>query len=280
MSVTADYLGMALKLEDLDGENVAYFKHCAEHSFHLQQCGDCKLLRYPPTTACPWCMSRDAQWVPVEGKGAVHSYTEVHHAIQPAFRAHVPYLILLVDLDTQKGKPTTEEALRVVRLTRPDVLLLDLAMLRRDGVDTLSDLPPDATRVILLTVAMDAEHILRAVQLGARGVVSKESPTQFLIDGIRRVMEGKYVIGSDVVDDFAQVLSCLTAAPPRPYGLTPRELEIAAAVADGEGNREVAQRLSISPQTVKRHLMRVFDKTGVSTRLELALFAIDHGLKK
>jgi len=173
-----------------------------------------------------------------------------------------------------------EEALRIVCEMHPDVLLLDLAMPGRDGVDTLSDLPPDATRVILLTVAMDAEHILRAVQLGARGVVSKESPTQFLIDGIRRVMEGKYVIGSDVVDDFAQVLSCLTAAPPRPYGLTPRELEIAAAVADGEGNREVAQRLSISPQTVKRHLMRVFDKTGVSTRLELALFAIDHGLKK
>jgi len=173
-----------------------------------------------------------------------------------------------------------EEALRVVRLMRPDVLLLDLAMLRRDGVDTLSDLPPDATRVILLTAAMDAEHVLRAVQLGARGVVSKESPTQFLIDGIRRVMEGKYVIGSDVVDDFAQVLSRLTAAPLRPYGLTARELEIATAVANGECNREVAQRLSISPQTVKGHLTRIFDKTGVSTRLELALFAIDHGLKK
>jgi two-component system, NarL family, nitrate/nitrite response regulator NarL len=173
-----------------------------------------------------------------------------------------------------------EEALRVVRLTRPDVLLLDLAMLRRDGVDTLSDFPPDATRVILLTAAMDAEHVLLAVQLGARGVVSKESPTQFLIDGIRSVMEGKYVIGSDVVDDFAQVLSRLTAVPLRPYGLTPRELEIATAVANGECNREVAQRLSISPQTVKGHLTRIFDKTGVSTRLELALFAIDHGLKK
>ena len=75
MPIKADYLGMSLSIDDLDGENLAYFKHCAEHNFHLQACEDCKLLRYPPTTACPWCMSRQAKWVPVEGKGAVHSYT-------------------------------------------------------------------------------------------------------------------------------------------------------------------------------------------------------------
>ncbi len=62
-----------------------------------------------------------SKWMPVEGKGAVHSYTEVHHAIQPAFKAHTPYLVLLVDLDTQKGKPTADEALRVIgNLTTPD----------------------------------------------------------------------------------------------------------------------------------------------------------------
>ena len=121
MAIKADYLGMPLSLDDLDGENLAYFKHCAAHDFHLQQCEACNLLRYPPTTACPWCMSPKAKWVPVEGKGAVHSYTEVHHAIQPAFKAHTPYLILLVDLDTQKGKPTEHEALRVVgNLATPD----------------------------------------------------------------------------------------------------------------------------------------------------------------
>jgi uncharacterized OB-fold protein len=59
-------------------------------------------------------MSPQSNWVPVEGKGTVHSYTEVHHAIQPAFKAHAPYLVLLVDLDTQKGKPSEHDALRVV----------------------------------------------------------------------------------------------------------------------------------------------------------------------
>ena len=137
MSITADYLGMGLRLDELDGENVAYFKHCAGHSFHLQQCGECKLLRYPPTTACPWCMSREAKWAPVEGKGAVHSYTEVHHAIQPAFRDHVPYLILLVDLDTQKAKPTADEALRVMgNLATSDGKLAPPDMVKRVGIGT------------------------------------------------------------------------------------------------------------------------------------------------
>ncbi len=87
MGIQATYLGMPLDLNDLDVENLAFFKHCAAHDFHLQKCSACGLLRYPPTTACPWCMSPRSEWVAVEGKGAVHSYTEVHHAIQPAFKA-------------------------------------------------------------------------------------------------------------------------------------------------------------------------------------------------
>lgn len=137
VSIKADYLGMPLSLDDLDGENLAYFKHCAAHDFHLQQCEVCSLLRYPPTTACPWCMSPKAKWVPVEAKGTVHSYSEVHHAIQPAFKAHTPYLILLVDLDTQKGKPTEHEALRVVgNLATPDGRLAPPEIVKQVGIGT------------------------------------------------------------------------------------------------------------------------------------------------
>ena len=75
--------------------------------------------------------------MPVEGKGAVHSYTEVHHAIQPAFKAHTPYLVLLVDLDTQKGKPTEHEALRVVgNLATPDGKLAPPEMVKKVGIGT------------------------------------------------------------------------------------------------------------------------------------------------
>jgi uncharacterized protein len=137
MAIKADYLGMPLSIDDLDGENLAYFKYCAEHDFRLQLCETCDLLRYPPTTACPWCMRAEAQWVPVAGKGAVHSYTEVHHAIQPAFKAHTPYLVLLVDLDTQKGKPTEHEALRIVgNLTTPDGTLASPELVKRVGIGT------------------------------------------------------------------------------------------------------------------------------------------------
>lgn len=137
MGIQGDYLGMPLDINDLDTENLAFFGHCAAHAFHLQKCHACHLLRYPPTTACPWCSSPKSDWVPVDARGAVHSYTEIHHAIQPAFKRHTPYMVLLVDLDTQKGKPTEHEALRVVgNLVTPDGELAPPEMVRRVGIGT------------------------------------------------------------------------------------------------------------------------------------------------
>ena len=137
MTITANYLGMPLDISGLDTENLEYFRHCAAHAFHLQACSACNLIRYPPTTACPWCASPDARWVPVDGRGAVHSYTEVHHAIQPSFKKHTPYLILMVDLDTQKGVPSPEEAIRVVgNLATPDGVLAPPDMVRKVGIGT------------------------------------------------------------------------------------------------------------------------------------------------
>jgi uncharacterized OB-fold protein len=137
MSIQGNYLGMSLSIDDLDKENLAYFAHCAQHAFHLQKCDDCGMLRYPPTTGCPWCASPRATWTAVEGKGAVHSYEEVHHAIQPAFKTHTPYMVLLVDLDTQKGQPSEHEALRVVgNLTTPDGTLAPPDLVRQVGIGT------------------------------------------------------------------------------------------------------------------------------------------------
>ena len=137
MAIQGNYLDMTLSIEDLDHENLTYFKYCAQHDFHLQKCDDCGLLRYPPTTGCPWCASPRATWTAVEPKGEVHSYEEVHHAIQPAFKAHTPYMVLLVDLDTQKGQPSPFEALRVVaNLTTADGVLAPAAMVRSVGIGT------------------------------------------------------------------------------------------------------------------------------------------------
>ena len=170
------------------------------------------------------------------------------------------------------------DASRIVREVNPDVMLLDVAMPRMGGVEALTTIQQDATRVILLTAAIEPSELLRAIQLGARGVVLKESATRLLIDGIHRVMDDKYVIGAGVADDRDQAVRHVGAQQKRQFGLTPRELEIVAAIVSGDSNRDIADRLAISLQTVKHHLTSIFDKTGVSTRLELALFAIRHGL--
>lgn len=137
MTVEGKYLGMNLTIDEIDGENLAYFDYCAKHDFRLQRSPKSGLLRYPPTTACPWSGDREAEWVSVAGRGAVHSYTEVHHAIQPAFRDKVPYLILLVDLDTQKAQPTEHEALRVAgNLVTPDGELAPPETVSRVGIGT------------------------------------------------------------------------------------------------------------------------------------------------
>jgi uncharacterized OB-fold protein len=137
MTIKAQYLGMPLDISELDAENLEYFRYCAHSDFRLQTCTACGLLRYPPTTTCPWCANPGARWTPVERRGTVHSYAEVHHAIQPAFREHAPYLVLLVDLDTQKGVPTTEEALRIVgNLTTADGVLAPPELVGKVGIGT------------------------------------------------------------------------------------------------------------------------------------------------
>jgi two-component system, NarL family, nitrate/nitrite response regulator NarL len=170
------------------------------------------------------------------------------------------------------------DASRIVRDVHPDVMLLDVAMPRMGGIEALTTIQQEATRVILLTAGIEPSELLRAIQLGARGVVLKDSATRSLIDGIHRVMDDKYVIGAGVADDREQAVRHLGAQRTPQFGLTSRELEVVAAVVSGDSNRDIADRLAISLQTVKHHLTNIFDKTGVSSRLELALFAIRHGL--
>src|SRR5688500_655481 len=123
------------------------------------------------------------------------------------------------------------EALRLARDVQPHILLLDVAMPRMGGLETLAAPEMQTTRVILLTAAIDPPELLRAVQLGARGVVLKESATRQLIDGIHRVMEGKFLIGTEVADDLAQAVRHLGTHKQKPYGLTAREIEIVEAIA-------------------------------------------------
>ena len=177
------------------------------------------------------------------------------------------------------------EAVKMVRQLKPEIMLLDLAMPGRTGLDALREMSTDASpvRVILLTAAAEKEQIVEALQLGARGVVLKDSATQILLKSIRAVMNGEYWVGRESVSNLVQYLRGLigssgNTARQRRYGLTPRELEIVSAVVAGYANKEIAEHFKISEDTVKHHLSNIFDKVGVSTRLELALFAVNQAL--
>lgn len=176
------------------------------------------------------------------------------------------------------------EAVRLVRELAPDVLLLDMAMPRVTGMAALQDLgEASAVRTVVLTAAIDRDDIVKAIQLGARGVVLKDAATQILFKCIRCVMEGQYWVGREGVGDLVETLRSLAAGAPdrarsTSYGLTPRELDVVGAIVGGSANRDIAQKFSISEDTVKHHLTNIFNKLGVSNRLELALFAVHHKL--
>ena len=177
------------------------------------------------------------------------------------------------------------EAVRLAESLHPDILLLDVAMPNVSGLEALETLVdlPHAPGVILLTAAIDKADIVRALQLGARGIVLKESATSMLLKAIRIVMEGGYWVGRESVSDLLLALRSLgsTAEPPRAlpvFSLTPRELQIVGLILAAAGNRKIADTLNISEKTVKHHLTNIFEKLGVSSRLELALFAAQHNL--
>jgi len=180
---------------------------------------------------------------------------------------------------------TPRDAVEAVRRHQPDLLLLDLLMPGGGGLTTLQALRQESlaagrTRTVLLTAAIERHEQLAAVALGARGIIMKESATALLFECLRAVMAGNYWLGTEAVSDL-HVAVQRRAGPrsPLPAGsLTPRELDILAALVDGASNRDIAVQFGIRPQTVKNHLSVIFDKVGVSTRLELALHALQHNL--
>ena len=138
-------------------------------------------------------------------------------------------------------------------------------------------------KIVLLTSLISTQQIIEALQIGARGIVLKDSVASDLGESLRAVLSGDYWIGGKRVVNLLSALHDLmqqAAAVPekKTYGLTPRELEVVTCIVEGCSNKDIAKQFTISEETVKRHLSNIFDKTGVSTRLELALFAISHKL--
>ena len=193
-------------------------------------------------------------------------------------------------LDEQEGFEVVgeasdgDEAITQTLETEPDILLLDVLMPRLPGIEAMRAIMngTPTVKIILLTSTITTQQIIEALQIGARGIVLKNALADHLQTSIRTVMAGDYWIGGKRVVNLVSALRDLmqqAAVPQRKtYGLTPRELEVVGCIVEGCSNRDIARQFSLSEETVKRHLSNIFDKTGVSTRLELALFAIAHQL--
>jgi two-component system, NarL family, nitrate/nitrite response regulator NarL len=180
----------------------------------------------------------------------------------------------------------SEEAVTLVSQLRPDILLLDLSMPGGSGLEALSMLAriDVAVKVVVLTAEIEREQIVRVLQLGVRGVLLKSSGADLIFKGLRTIMSGQHWVDRQTVTDLVELVRELSGSPRQgssnKFGLTKRQLEIVAAVVAGLSNRDIARKLSISEDTVKHHLTQIFSKTGVSNRLELALFAMHHQLGK
>ena len=170
----------------------------------------------------------------------------------------------------------------LIRDADPDVVLLGCTTSKRPVADTIAAATASGPRVriILLSERVDTPEVRRGLALGVRGVVLKDSAPAVLFASIRHVVTGGIWLGHARADRPDAGLKKLTAARRRSvaFGLTPREVDIIRAVVAGCSNREIAERVSISENTVKSHLTHIFNKSGASNRVELALFAAHHRL--
>ena len=114
MPAPVTYRGMSLVVPDNDSEWAEFYAHARAHRLVMRACTACGLMRYPPTHACPWCPNLGWTWHDVSGRGTIHSYEIVVHAIQPGFKDITPSPVVLVELDEQRGNPTADEGLRIV----------------------------------------------------------------------------------------------------------------------------------------------------------------------
>ena len=208
----------------------------------------------------------------------------------PIFRDGLCRLLALEeDFEVVAQAQDGRQVLDVLQQHEPDILLLDLKMPGLDGLATLQRLQiaKNKTRVIVLTASDDKNEFVQAMKLGTSGIVLKQTATELLIKSIRKVHAGEIWLDSHTTAAVMRQFSTGLEGSNGNHGngkgrerspLSTREREIVALVAQGYKNKEMAEKMFISEQTVKNHLHNIFDKLGVSDRLELALYAIHKGL--
>lgn len=201
---------------------------------------------------------------------------------QALFRAGIRMLVASQpDMDVVGEAGDGREALEVIARTRPDVVLMDIRMPVMDGLTATAELltQPNPPRVVMLTTFDLDEAAARAIQQGASGFLLKDADPEFLLAAIRTVDAGSSVIAAAATRDlFAHFTSETKPVPAQYAELTEREREIFALAARGLSNAEIAAREFLSEATVKTHVSRILGKLLLRDRVQLVVFAFEHGL--
>ena len=195
-----------------------------------------------------------------------------HPVVRDGLRA---MLATQPDLQLVGEAATGTEAVASARALRPDVVLMDLQLPQLDGpaaIATLRQQAPEVRVLVLTTYGSDAD-ITRAIDAGATGYLLKDAPREQLFAAIRAAARGEAVLSPSVA---TRVLGRMRA--PAEEALSPRELEILQAVAEGLSNKQVGRRLYVSEATVKTHLLRIFAKLGVDDRTAAVTAALERGI--
>jgi len=174
-----------------------------------------------------------------------------------------------------------EETLQAVRQHRPDILILDIRMPRKDGLAIAREIQSERlpTRIVLLTAELDEDQLLEAVRLGVQGIVLKEMAPQLLVQCIHKVHNGgQWLERNSTKLALEKMLKRTDGAREMANLLTAREIDLIRMIAKGLRNKEIADRLFISEGTVKVHLHHIYEKLGIDGRLALLRFAQDKGL--
>jgi DNA-binding NarL/FixJ family response regulator len=178
------------------------------------------------------------------------------------------YLDMAEDIEVVGEAADGAETLALVEQTKPDIALLDIRMPEMDGLEAarrIRDKHPEIG-VIMLTAYDDRQFVVEAVRSGARGYVLKARDAEHLIQTVRLVAGGNMVIDPQLVVALAEELSQAKERDRRAETLTAREVEVLQLLAFGHTNRDIAEKLYISPDTVKTHLEHIFEKLGASDR--------------
>ncbi len=175
------------------------------------------------------------------------------------------------------------EGVKRAKQLKPDVVLLDLHMPGTSGLQAIPLLREEApqSQIIMLTVSEDADDLLEALRAGARGYLLKNIETDFLLDSIRRAAAGESVMSSQMAGKLADAMRMPQKGNAREAGLeklTPREREIIVMLARGASNKEIARSLDLAESTVKIHVQGILRKLNLASRVQAAVYAVEHGL--